>query len=694
MGDVFDLNTYLESVRGQGALDSEGEFTLAAREARRKLRTFQLARPELYAVHIVAAAVALGASSFRVMTYHDAVVLSFDGDEPAAAELDQMLSCLTSGGGKSWQREMAIGVNGALAFEPTNVTVDTWFEGEGTSLAFCGDEMVLKRRREPWEQGASGTRVRVELGFDWRRSLKRLYSDPPELAVMLSMCRHAPLELSVDVQVVNLPVALGTHSATALAWLFLPGQGPAELRVREPHPDSSPGCTCEIVEGERDFSALLVLEAPATAENRGLTVVVHGVSFRRPNTVLGSPLACGVVSAPFLKKNISQTDLAENEEYQGLLEELRRLVQELLVRRCEHSLPVPMAAGKYLAEAVQNQFGDDPPAGVKRWLHTWHMQQKSSDAESFNQLLAGLQGFDEAEARQLEQELFQTQLYFLRLSWVEPDTSLKRIELAERLRRLPHLEQLACPDELELIAAAEHWSGHVRPWPERQVAWNLHRRALAFRLAGLWEQARELHEQDTSSAWGAYLQGELALTRGDPRSAVASFDRAESRAGWAFVHDARASLMATQGRGYDAYLARVRAYQTRKDSGDLLLWVQYVRDQAQGVSSFPEWVAWSARASLAGLRAMTPEEERLYRLAAREGGHATLSRWREAQQRLQTRPMASAASRYAFWKLYHLLRSRGDHPEADGLLCRRLLRASFRFEGARIVAGEPIPQVL
>ncbi|MGE0490520.1 MAG: hypothetical protein AB7S38_15040 [Vulcanimicrobiota bacterium] len=80
--------------------------------------------------------------------------------------------------------------------------------------------------------------------------------------------------------------------------------------------------------------------------------------------------------------------------------------------------------------------------------------------------------------------------------------------------------------------------------------------------------------------------------------------------------------------------------------------------------------------------------------AVREGGHAGLSRWREAPQRLQTRPMASAASRYAYWKLFGLLRLQGDHAEADGLLCRRLLRASFRLDGGQIVAWEPPPQVL
>ncbi|MCA9796112.1 MAG: hypothetical protein KC910_30100, partial [Candidatus Eremiobacteraeota bacterium] len=511
-------------------------------------------------------------------------------------------------------------------------------------------------------------------------------------------CRYAPLELTVDTHRVNDTVALGTHSPTALAWLWLPaseGQRASLLFPRNPHPDSAPSCAAETLRGERDFSALLVLESPINAEREGLTLVVRGLSFRRPNTVLGFPMACGVVSAPFLRKNISHTDLAENEDYQQLIEELRRQVRELVLRRCDNPLPASSAAARHLAQALPALFGKDLPGPARRWLHSFEIRQKSSEAAAFERLLAGLSDFEPAAARQAEQELGETQLYFLRLSWTESDASPKRGELAERLLRLPHLEGYASADELELISAAQHWSGKApAPWPERTVAWNLHRRALGLRLAGRWDEAGQLHEQDKETAWGPYLLGELAHSNGQDRLAVAGFDLAATRAKWGFLHDACASLFSSQKRPYDAFQARVRAYEARRGSAAEMLWVQWVYDQARGACSFPEWVGWCARAGLARYREMTSEEERLYRLSCQQRGMPALEPWRKASLGIQTRPLATPASRFVFWKFYEALRSREQHVEADALLCRRLLRASFRLEGGKAVAWEPPTSIL
>ncbi|MCA9714976.1 MAG: hypothetical protein KC468_09850, partial [Myxococcales bacterium] len=120
----------------EGALDSEGSFTLDSERAREKLRQYQLARPHEYVLLLVQAAVLRGATKIRFDIDADDVRMNFDGAPFTREDFADLYSAMfveRASRAVQARQELALAVNAAMALNPRYIRV---FSGDTTSRVF------------------------------------------------------------------------------------------------------------------------------------------------------------------------------------------------------------------------------------------------------------------------------------------------------------------------------------------------------------------------------------------------------------------------------------------------------------------------------------------------------------------------------------------------------------------------------
>ncbi len=118
--------------RQPGTFSERKTFTVARRRALRKLRNFALADPHHYILELIQAAVANGAEYIDIAVAEEEVTLSYVGGGLAEAELAQIFDFLFASKERAelgHMRELALGLNALLLFEPARVVVES---GDGT----------------------------------------------------------------------------------------------------------------------------------------------------------------------------------------------------------------------------------------------------------------------------------------------------------------------------------------------------------------------------------------------------------------------------------------------------------------------------------------------------------------------------------------------------------------------------------
>lgn len=98
------------------------------------------------------------------------------------------------------------------------------------------------------------------------------------------------------------------------------------------------------------------LAVPQVAGREGLLLISRGVTFRRSNLVLGNPLACAVVTADHLEKNLSQTDLVENEDYHQLIQQVQSQVECLIEEVCARPPLLKPAQSQALRNWLEQRY--------------------------------------------------------------------------------------------------------------------------------------------------------------------------------------------------------------------------------------------------------------------------------------------------------------------------------------------------
>ncbi|MBI3929150.1 MAG: tetratricopeptide repeat protein [Armatimonadetes bacterium] len=316
-----DLEEVLEDYRSQGQHESSGFFTLDTRVALEKMKAFRLASPHLYILNLVAAAVASGAAAIHVRTRPGGLMLEWASPPLGAEDLSGLFSRIFSGHedrNLRAQRELAIGLHGAMSSRPESVILDSWDGHAGARLTLNArtfrleplshrPEMVLPR----------GNRVEVHHRRPGLlRRLRGLFARqvaPTEPELVRLSCSDCPVPIMLEGESINLPAMKGQ----ALILSLVEGEPSLPLcglRARVLRQVPSPG----------EFSAQLALLDQRTPAP--LRVVVNGVTFLKEAS-LGTSRVRALVCAPGLAKDLSQADVVENEDYEKILEALRREVE-------------------------------------------------------------------------------------------------------------------------------------------------------------------------------------------------------------------------------------------------------------------------------------------------------------------------------------------------------------------------------
>ncbi len=329
-----ELSELLEAMQTSGATDSSGAFTVSSEKAREKLSQFALPNPRLYVRNLIASAVVGGATRIEFRISGAWMRLEYDGEPLAYEQLEGLWGQLLNPANARLY-ELAVAMNAARSLGPVELSVESWSGAAGCRLDVVGDGLRVSVLEQPgWERAVQGNMVTVrEPAF--KKPVRWAFGSP-ELNIVRGLSHFGPALVRLNDRALNREVEIG-QSPTSAAWLHL-APDKACLKAQPPRAEWAPDCL--VVERKLNpepFEAVLTLGQ----QNEGLTFIVNGVAFSRPPIVLGSPFFFGVVVSNGLRKNLSHTDLAEDEHYTELIEQLRAEADLLTIQRMEDPRPIP-----------------------------------------------------------------------------------------------------------------------------------------------------------------------------------------------------------------------------------------------------------------------------------------------------------------------------------------------------------------
>ncbi len=198
----------IAALQGTGRVDAEGSFGFDREKAREKLRTFQVAEPQRYVLHLVALATLKGASQLEIECDSDDLIARFDGAPLTAEDLDDLYNSSFAAAPTDLQRarqQLAIGLHAALALNPRHVRVTS---GTLTMLARHGASDVLGAAKV----ATAGTQIHVKQRFRpglLVRFVKHLRGTLAEAAWVRERGCYAELPITVNGERVNEGLVLG-----------------------------------------------------------------------------------------------------------------------------------------------------------------------------------------------------------------------------------------------------------------------------------------------------------------------------------------------------------------------------------------------------------------------------------------------------------------------------------------------------
>ncbi|MCB9568723.1 MAG: hypothetical protein H6710_16160 [Myxococcales bacterium] len=187
-------------LRGEARLDGHGEITLDGRQARAKLRAYQLADPRAYVLLLVQSAALRGASRIDLEISSKTATIAFDGHPVSAADLEGLYTSIFERPRDRLHRarqSLDLALNGALSLAPRRLEI---VAGDGGGLGVWAElEDDGRDRIERRHVVGGGTQITVHerLGVHLiDRAM--VYNGIAELLHLRRAARLAPLDVRVN----------------------------------------------------------------------------------------------------------------------------------------------------------------------------------------------------------------------------------------------------------------------------------------------------------------------------------------------------------------------------------------------------------------------------------------------------------------------------------------------------------------
>ena len=191
----------IAALQGAGRVESEGSFSFDREKAREKLRTFQVAEPQRYVLHLVALATLKGATRLEIECDSDDLIARFDGAPLTAEDLDDLYNSSFAAARTDHQRarqQLAIGLHAALALNPRHVRLISGAgEGAVTMLARHDEADVIGTATA----ATPGTQIHVKQRFRpglMVRFVRHLRGTLAEATWLRERGRYASLPISLN----------------------------------------------------------------------------------------------------------------------------------------------------------------------------------------------------------------------------------------------------------------------------------------------------------------------------------------------------------------------------------------------------------------------------------------------------------------------------------------------------------------
>ena len=514
------LNDLISELQESGQQDSSGQFTISKEKALEKLAQFQLADPRLYSLNLLASAVAGGASFFRASFKGGVFVFEYDGAIYRKSDLEQLFQQILEPTDTATQ-ELAVAMNALRSYPSARVSMETWNGTQEIELELRVDSLfvegaeVKKTVEEP-----PLSRVVVTEGFTLKGTLKRWWGVFPEQAVLKNLGRYAPLSLIVDGREEHTELSLGTDSESCFSWSRLTVQS-SPYSVVKPSREQHKFCDGDFVLKIPNLvDAVFCLDQPELAAQRGLTIICNGVAFSRSQHPLKVPMAYGVIMGEF-RKNLSHSDLADDEHLKSILEKVVAQLELQVHHRLISQVPLPAASIRPLLSWA--------PTLVTR-LRGRGMERQAKEVELWIKETKFLQELrNEAQWRRFREELEHLALaerkerLYLRSQTALRSAALQDFEAGnyhscrQLCTRLCELEELCGGQQ------SERWERNVQlaaalAGEKNQEVRDPEIQALLFRIQGepqlcLSFQISQKNRASAHLAVGQYEQAELEMRR-------------------------------------------------------------------------------------------------------------------------------------------------------------------------------------
>ena len=315
-----NLDSFLAQQETGGAFQSEGVFTMAVERARWKMSAFTLADPGLFPVHLLASAVALGASEFAVHRPSSGGVdiFSFDGQAYDPHELQLLSEPMLGPHVPPAIRELGTALSAAGALGEARLLSQT---GERTIILRVDQDGVLIK------EGPSTGELGQELVVVYQ-------AGQPSLEPLKLRCSHAPLELLINGRRHHQDLDFGFTEH--MLYGLLNRKGRRELAVSEDIGSRSSVMNLA-VEEKGGRSLVVALTWPGYAQRRKWRYIMNGVEFEGPGLKTDFPFTCGAVEAGDLRRDLSQSGIVQDQAFVELQGELAQAEEELIQEFCAFS---------------------------------------------------------------------------------------------------------------------------------------------------------------------------------------------------------------------------------------------------------------------------------------------------------------------------------------------------------------------